>query len=113
MPCCQQMPIKTIIQTMKTASDALAENRASIRRIVEENGAENPRVFGSIVHGLATARSDIDILVDAIDGRTTLIDLARMQSAIEAMTGFRADVVTPLDIHERFRAQVVAEAQPL
>ncbi|NVO05117.1 MAG: nucleotidyltransferase domain-containing protein [Rhodoferax sp.] len=98
---------------MRTAADALAEHRTSIRRIVEENGAENPRVFGSIVHGLATDRSDIDILVDAIEGRTTLIDLARIQFAIEAMTGFRADVVTPLDIHERFRGRVVAEAQPL
>jgi predicted nucleotidyltransferase len=98
---------------MHTASDALSANRANIRRIVEENGAVNPRVFGSIVHGDATAKSDIDILVDAIDGRTTLIDLVRMQTAIEALTGFRTEVMTAFDLHERFREQVVAEAQPI
>jgi predicted nucleotidyltransferase len=98
---------------MQTASDAFTANRATIRRIVEDNGAANPRVFGSIVHGDSTDKSDIDILVDAIDGLTTLVDLVHMQTAIEELTGFRTDVMTPMDIHERFRGQVVAEAQPV
>jgi predicted nucleotidyltransferase len=98
---------------MKTASDAFAANRAAIRLIVHVNRAVNPRVFGSVLHGNATADSDIDILVDAIDGLTTLIHLARIQMAIEELTGFRADVMTPLDIHERFREQVLSAAEPL
>lgn len=98
---------------MQTASDAFTANRETIRRIVEESGAVNPRVFGSIVHGHATEKSDIDILVDAIDGRTTLIDLVRMQSAIEALTDLRTEVMTALDIHERFREKILAEAQAI
>ena len=102
-----------MICAMATAADAFTAHRASIRRIVEANGAVNPRVFGSIVHGDATEHSDIDILVDAVDDQTTLIDLVRMQTAIEALTGFRTEVLTAFDIHERFRGTVVAEAQPV
>lgn len=92
-------------------SEALQLHRADIRRIVEINNAANPRVFGSVVHGDDTEDSDLDILVDEIDGKTTLISLARIQVAIHALTGIQTDVLTPLDLHERFRTQVVTEAQ--
>lgn len=94
-------------------SEALHLHRDAIRRIVESNNAANPRVFGSVVHGDDTENSDLDILVDEIDGRTTLISLARIQVAIQALTGIKADVLTPLDLHERFRTRVVTEAQPV
>jgi uncharacterized protein len=94
-------------------SDALQRHREAIRRIVDQNDAANPRVFGSVVHGDDTENSDLDILVDAIDGKTTLLSLARIQIAIEALTGIKADVLTPLDLHERFRERVVMEAQPV
>jgi uncharacterized protein len=94
-------------------SEALQRHREAIRRIVDQNDAANPRVFGSVVHGDDTENSDLDILVDAIDGKTTLLSLARIQVAIEALTGIKADVLTPLDLHERFRDRVVMEAQPV
>ena len=92
-------------------SEALELHRNAIRRIVESNSASNPRVFGSVIHGDDTEDSDLDILVDEIEGRTTLISLARIQVAIQSLTGVKADVLTPLDLHERFRASVVTEAQ--
>ena len=94
-------------------SEALKLHRDAIRRIVESNHAANPRVFGSVIHGDDTDASDLDILVDEIDGRTTLVSLARIQAGIQALTGINADVLTPLDLHERFRSQVVYEAQPV
>lgn len=94
-------------------SEALQLHRNAIRRIVESNNAANPRVFGSVVHGDDTESSDLDILVDEIDGKTTLVSLARIQAAIQALTGIKADVLTPLDLHERFRSRVVMEAQPV
>ena len=94
-------------------SEALQIHRESIRRIVEKNDAANPRVFGSVIYGKDTDDSDLDILVDEIDGKTTLISLARIQVAIQALTGIKADILTPLDLHERFRARVVMEAQPV
>ncbi|HOF30331.1 MAG TPA: nucleotidyltransferase family protein [Burkholderiaceae bacterium] len=94
-------------------SEALKLHRDAIRRIVENNHAANPRVFGSVIHGNDTEGSDLDILVDEIDGRTTLVSLARIQAGIQALTGINADVLTPLDLHERFRSQVMREAQPV
>lgn len=97
---------------MKT-SDSLNQHRAEIRRIVERNNAANPRVFGSVVRGEDTEDSDLDILVDGIDGKTTLLSLARIKLAVEALTGFKVDVLTPFDLHERFRAEVLMEAKAL
>jgi predicted nucleotidyltransferase len=34
--------------------------------------ATNPRVFGSVARGEGSEASDLDLLVDPIDGRTTL-----------------------------------------
>ena len=70
-------------------------------------------MFGFVIHGNDTEGSDLDILVDEIDGLTTLVSLARIQTAIQALTGIRADVLTPLDLHERFRSQVLYEALPV
>ncbi len=94
-------------------SEALQIHRDRIRLIVAKNDAANPRVFGSVIHGRDTDDSDLDILVDEIDGKTTLLSLARIQVAIQALTGIKADILTPLDLHERFRARVVREAKPV
>jgi predicted nucleotidyltransferase len=90
---------------------ALERHRTEIRRIVESNQAANPRIFGSVVRGEDTETSDLDILVDGIDGKTTLLSLARIQLAIEALTGVKVDVRTPLDLHERFRDEVLMAAE--
>jgi hypothetical protein len=50
---------------------------------------------------------------DARAAALLLISLARIQVAIQALTGIKADILTPLDLHERFRARVVMEAQPV
>jgi hypothetical protein len=94
-------------------SEALQLHRADIRRVVELNGARNPRVFGSALHGDDTGESDLDLLVDPIDGRTTLTSLVRIKREVEALTGVRTDVLTPMALHERFRQAVLAEAAPV
>lgn len=94
-------------------SEALQLHRFAIRRVVEANGARNPRVFGSVVHGDDDSESDLDLLVDPIDGRTTLASLVRIKREVEALTGVPTDVLTPLALHERFREAVLAEAAPV
>ena len=101
----------TIYTVSVKPSAALQRHRTEIRRIVECNSAANPCVFGSVVRGEDTEASDLDILVDAIEGKTTLISLARIQLAIEALTGVRVDVRTPPDLHERFRTEVLIESK--
>jgi predicted nucleotidyltransferase len=94
-------------------SEAWLLHRADIRRVVEMNDARNPRVFGSALHGDDSDESDLDLLVDPIDGRTTLTSLVRIKREVEALTGVRTDVLTPMALHERFRQAVLAEAAPV
>jgi predicted nucleotidyltransferase len=94
-------------------SDALQLHRADIRRVVEMNNAKNPRVFGSALRGDDTSESDLDLLVDPIEGRTTLTSLVRIKREIEALTGVPTDVLTPMALHERFRNTILAEAAPV
>ena len=94
-------------------SEALRLHRNDIRRIVEQNNARNPRIFGSVVHGDDTNDSDLDLLVDPVEGKTTLTNLVRIKREIEAITGVSTDVLTPMALHERFRQTVLAEAAPV
>jgi len=56
--------------------------------------------------------SDLDLLVDALPG-TTLFDLGGLQMALEELLGVRVDVLTPADLPPKFRAQVLAKAEPV
>lgn len=94
-------------------SEALRLYRNDIRRIVEQNDALNPRAFGSSIHGSDTESSDLDLLVDPIDGKTTLISLAQIQLEIESLTGVQVDIATPMALQERYRKQVLNEAVPV
>lgn len=90
-------------------SAVFEENRDLIRRIVAASGMTNPRLFGSVVHGEDHDGSDLDLLVDPSPS-TSLLDLARLQLALEEATGVKVDVRTPNFLHESFREQVLSEA---
>src|ERR1700694_4740086 len=94
-------------------STALQLHREEIRRIVLSNDAVNPRVFGSTIHGSDTDESDLDLLVDPVKGKTTLISLARIQLQVQELTGVETQVLTPMALHERFRGQILSEAAPV
>jgi predicted nucleotidyltransferase len=93
-------------------SDVLPQHREAIRRLVLQSGMANPRVFGSVVHGDDSDGSDLDILVDPSPD-TSLLDLARLQSAIESEVGIKVDLLTPKFLPESFRNAVLTEALPV
>lgn len=93
-------------------SEAFAKHRDTIRRVVTANHASNPRVFGSVVRGEDHEASDLDVLVDALPG-TTLFDLGAIQIELEEALGVRVDLLTPEDIHPKFRGHVLGEAIPV
>ena len=72
----------------------------------------NPRVFGSVLHGTDRDGSDLDLLVDALPG-ATLLDLGSLQDDLESLLGIHVDLLTPGDLPPKFRAKVLAEAQPV
>jgi uncharacterized protein len=93
-------------------SIALSHQRSRIREMALRFRALNPRVFGSVLHGLDREGSDLDLLVDTLPG-TTLFDLGGLQLELEDLLGVSVDLLTPGDLPAKFREQVLAEAQPV
>ena len=93
-------------------SVALEMNRIAVREAVGRFRAANPRVFGSVLHGTDRDGSDLDLLVDALPG-ATLFDLGGLQDELELLLGVDVDLLTPGDLPPKFRAKVLAEAQPV
>jgi uncharacterized protein len=93
-------------------SEAIVLHRDTVRRIVLDSGMENPRLYGSVVHGDDADDSDLDLLVDPT-ADTSLLDLAKLQVELESAVGIRVDVRTPNFLPEHFRDKVLAEAIPV
>ena len=93
-------------------SVVLNMQRSVVREVAGRFRTVNPRVFGSVLHGTDQEGSDLDLLVDALPG-ATLFDLGGLQDELESLLGVHVDVLTPADLPPKFRAQVLAEAQPV
>ena len=91
---------------------ALERQRSAVREATSRFRAANPRVFGSVLHGTDQDGSDLDLLVDALPG-ATLFDLGGLQDELETLLGVHVDLLTPTDLPAKFRATVLAEAQPV
>jgi predicted nucleotidyltransferase len=93
-------------------SEALQAHRSAIRSVVQAHRAGNARVFGSVLHGMDTEQSDLDILIDPTP-ETTLMDLAAIQIELERLLGVSVDVLTPRALPDVFRVRVLSEAMPV
>lgn len=91
-------------------SIALERHREAIRQIVERHHAVNARIFGSALHGKDTYESDLDILIDTTE-ETTLFDVGAIQVEISELLGVDVDVLTPGAIPDRWKTEVLKEAQ--
>ncbi|MCM0045170.1 MAG: nucleotidyltransferase family protein [Burkholderiaceae bacterium] len=91
-------------------STALESHRRAIIQIVESHNALNPRVFGSVVHGIDREDSDLDILIDPTP-ETTLFDIGAIRRELKYLLGIEVDVLTPKALPDSFRNQVLAEAK--
>lgn len=107
-----RQPLNVIVSPMKP-SQILQKRRDEIRRIILAHDAVNPRVFGSVARGEDNEQSDLDVLVDPIDGKTSLVTLIRLKRALESALGVKADVLTPLSINERYRDRVLNDARAI
>jgi len=94
-------------------SELLEANREAIRRIVAAHRGLNPRVFGSVLHGTDTEKSDLDILVDPLKGMT-LFDVGAIRvELLDLLGNIPVDVVTPNALPDQWRDKVIAEAKPI
>ena len=90
----------------------LYQHRDSIRQIALNHRVKNVRIFGSVLHGLDNDESELDLLVDPTP-ETTLMDIAKIQIEVANLLNVTVDVVTPKALPDKFRDQVLKEAQPL
>jgi len=93
-------------------SEALEANRQAVRQAVQQFKTENPRLFGSALHGNDREGSDLDLLVDPLPG-VTLFDLGGLQVELEELLGVPVDLLTPGDLPPKFRDAVLSEAKPV
>ncbi len=92
--------------------ELLETHRDEIIRIVQENRADNVRVFGSVARGDAREDSDIDLLIDPQPGMT-LFNLGGIDWRLEELLGVGVDVVPARSLRQRIRDRVLAESLPL
>lgn len=92
--------------------ELLRQKREKILRIAEKHGARNVRVFGSVVRGEATEKSDIDLLVDTSEKTSPWFPAALVEELEEAL-GKRVDVVTTNGLYWLLRRRILKEARPL
>ena len=86
----------------------IQQQRAEILRIAHAHGADNLRVFGSVVRGEATESSDLDLLV-RFSMNTSLIDHIALMQDLEDMLGVKVDVVNEKVLHPLIRDRVLSE----
>ena len=86
----------------------IQQQRAGILRIAHSHGADNLRVFGSVVRGEATESSDLDLLV-RFSMNTSLIDHIALMQDLEDMLGIKVDVVNEKVLHPLIRDRVLSE----
>jgi predicted nucleotidyltransferase len=99
--------------TRGTLSTAMREKLAALRPQIlaaaASSGANAVRIFGSAVRGKERPDSDVDFLVTLEPGRS-LLDLTRLESALERLLGRRVDVVTEQSLREPIRSTALREA---
>lgn len=93
-------------------SEALNLHRARIREIALSHRVSNVRVFGSAMRGDDEQGSDLDLLVEPT-AQTTLFDIGAIRFKLKQLLGMDIDVLTPNALPDKFRAQVLKEAQPV
>lgn len=93
-------------------STAFEKKRSAVREATTRFRADNPRIFGSVLHGTDNKDSDLDLLVDALPG-ATLFDLGGLQIELEDLLGVRVNLLTPGDLPPKLRARILAEARPV
>ena len=90
----------------------LKTKRDQILSIATRHGADNVRVFGSVVRGEDDEKSDIDFLVEMEPDRS-LLDLGGLLMDLQELLGREVDVATEKSLRPHIREVVLKEAAPL
>ena len=76
-------------------------------------GVARLMIFGSVARGTAEPSSDVDVLYELQPGRRLGWEIEDLSDELSALFGRPVDLVSRASLHERLRAAILAEAQPL
>lgn len=77
--------------------------------ILKRHDVKHAAIFGSFARGEASARSDVDFLIEYKGKNKSLFDLIDLKSELEDTLGRKVDIVTYSSIYWRLRDQILAE----
>jgi uncharacterized protein len=92
--------------------EILLPHRNEILALARKYGASELRVFGSVRRREATAKSDVDFLVDW-KRPVSLLAYAGLRSGLEEVLGRKVDLANRGGIHPALEPRIEAEAVPV
>ena len=100
--------------SVDTSLDTVIRKLEAIEPELRERGVETMSVFGSTARGMASADSDVDLLVGIGDEMSySLVSQAALQNFVSEQLGRSVDIVTRDGLDDRIRENVLAEARPV
>lgn len=88
------------------------QHRESIRSLVAQHHAVEPRIFGSVARGEDEPESDVDFLVEFTDDASVL-DEVGLRLALADLLHVNVDVVAADSLRGQIRERVLREAVPV
>jgi uncharacterized protein len=91
----------------------LRAKRAEILELAAKYGVANVRVFGSVARGEADGNSDVDFLIDVVDGSRFHWAGGGLLMDLQNLLGCRVDIATENEVHWYIYDRVMQEAKAL
>ena len=88
-------------------------DEARLAAVCAGYGVARLMIFGSVARGTAEPSSDVDVLYELQPGRRLGWEIEDLSDELSELFGRPVDLVSRAALHERLRAAVLAEAQPL
>lgn len=88
-------------------------DEARLAAVCARYGVARLMIFGSVARGTAEPSSDVDVLYELQPGRRLGWEVEDLSDELSELFGRPVDLVSRAALHERLRAAVLAEAQPL
>jgi len=93
-------------------NNLITSNKATILKLAQQHGIRNVRLFGSMVRDDATNESDVDFLVDLVEGRD-LFDLSELLMDLQDLLHRKVDLVTESSLNTKIGERILGEAVSL
>lgn len=77
--------------------------------ILKKHGVKRAAIFGSVARGTATAKSDVDFLIEYQSKKKSLFDFVDLKLALEEALECKVDVLTYSSIYWQLKKHMLNE----